>query len=195
MQNSQAMTGETVARLLQNHGAEVSSRSGRTENYSAPREFSFEVKGAFPNGLLLHVVARQYDYRDPWEAMGRVNEMVDVALLRDGVHSPLPKGYPFFQGRDEPRPCFGFAGVVREAFIENECAVAPRAVHLDVEAPAQAPEPILEYPACNGSTREKRGQLEAGLRRGVHILGHGTLFSLGCRLSRRRVLAVIQPVS
>jgi len=47
------------------------------------------------------VIARQYDYRDPWEASGRINEVVDVALLRDGIYSPLPKGYPYFQGRDE----------------------------------------------------------------------------------------------
>jgi len=77
------------------------SRGGRTENYSAPREFSFEVKGAFKNGLVLHVVARQYDYRDPWEMTGRINEVVDVALLRDGIHSELPKGYDWFQGKDE----------------------------------------------------------------------------------------------
>ena len=50
---------------------------------------------------MLHVVARQYDYRDPWEATGRVNEMVDVALLRDRTHSELPKGYNWFQGKDE----------------------------------------------------------------------------------------------
>ncbi len=95
------MTEETVREILEAAGARVMSRGGRTENYGAPREFSFEAKGAFPNGLLLHVVARQYDYRDPWEATGRVNEVVDVALLRDGAYSPLPKGYPFFQGRDE----------------------------------------------------------------------------------------------
>ena len=95
------MTEESVREMLEAAGARVMSRGGRTENYSAPREFSFEVKGAFPNGLMLHVVARQYDYRDPWEATGRVNEMVDVALLRDGAYSPLPKGYAWFQGRDE----------------------------------------------------------------------------------------------
>ena len=95
------MTEESVREIMETAGARVMSRGGRTENYSAPREFSFEVKGAFPNGLLLHVVARQYDYREPWEMTGRVNEMVDVALLRDGVYSPLPKGYPYFQGRDE----------------------------------------------------------------------------------------------
>ncbi|MHB8707924.1 MAG: hypothetical protein ACYC9I_03545 [Desulfuromonadales bacterium] len=95
------MTEESVREILESAGARVMSRGGRTENYGAPREFSFEVKGAFPNGLLLHVVARQYDYRDPWEASGRVNEVVDVALLRDGVYSSLPKGYPYFQGRDE----------------------------------------------------------------------------------------------
>ncbi|TLM64735.1 MAG: hypothetical protein FDZ69_11435 [Deltaproteobacteria bacterium] len=98
---SKPMTEESVREMLEAAGARVMSRGGRTENYSAPREFSFEVKGAFANGLLLHVVARQYDYRDPWEMTGRVNEMVDVALLRDGAYSPLPKGYPYFQGRDE----------------------------------------------------------------------------------------------
>jgi hypothetical protein len=46
-------------------------------------------------------VARQYDYRDPWEATGRINEVVDVALQRDGTFSELPKGYRWFQGRDE----------------------------------------------------------------------------------------------
>lgn len=95
------MTAESVRALFEAAGARVMARGGRTESYSAPREFSFEVKGAFANGLLLHVVARQYDYRDPWEASGRVNEMVDVALLRDGTYSSLPKGYPYFQGRDE----------------------------------------------------------------------------------------------
>ena len=95
------MTEESVREILESAGARVMSRGGRTENYGAPREFSFEVKGVFANGLLLHVVARQYDYRDPWEATGRVNEVVDVALQRDGAYSPLPKGYPWFQGRDE----------------------------------------------------------------------------------------------
>jgi hypothetical protein len=95
------MTEESVREILESAGARVMSRGGRTESYGAPREFSVEVKGAFANGLLLHVVARQYDYRDPWEASGRVNAMVDVALLRDGAHSPLPRGYAYFQGRDE----------------------------------------------------------------------------------------------
>ena len=95
------MTEESVRKILETAGARVMSRGGRTENYSAPREFSFEVKGAFANGLMLHVIARQYDYRDPWETEGRVNEMVDVALLRDGVYSELPKGYSWFQGKDE----------------------------------------------------------------------------------------------
>lgn len=101
METAKPMTEDSVREILEGAGARVMSRGGRTENYSAPREFSFEVKGVFANGLLLHVVARQYDYRDPWEAIGRVNEMVDVALLRDGSYSPLPKGYPYFQGRDE----------------------------------------------------------------------------------------------
>lgn len=95
------MTEESVRDILEAAGARTQSRGGRTENYGAPREYSFEVRGGFANGLMLHVIARQYDYRDPWEATGRVNEVVDVALLRDGIHSPLPKGYPYFQERDE----------------------------------------------------------------------------------------------
>ena len=101
MDQPEPMTEESVRKILETAGARVMSRGGRTEHYSAPREFSFEVKGAFANGLMLHVIARQYDYRDPWEAEGRVNEMVDVALLRDGVYSELPKGYSWFQGKDE----------------------------------------------------------------------------------------------
>jgi len=101
MEQSIPMTAESVQAILEAAGARVMARGGRTESYSAPREFSFEVKGAFANGLLLHVVARQYDYRDPWEASGRINEVVDVALLRGGIYSPLPKGYPCFQGHDE----------------------------------------------------------------------------------------------
>jgi len=101
MNQAKPMTEESVRTILETAGARVMSRGGRTENYSAPREFSFEVKGAFKNGLVLHVVARQYDYRDPWEITGRINEVVDVALLRDGIHSELPKGYDWFQGKDE----------------------------------------------------------------------------------------------
>jgi len=95
------MTVDSVRELLEGAGARVMARSGRSEHYSAPREFSFEVRGAFPNGLELQVVARQFNYRDPWEATGRVNDLVDVTLLRDGSFSPLPKGYPYFQGIDE----------------------------------------------------------------------------------------------
>jgi hypothetical protein len=95
------MTAESVGSLLQEAGADVMVRSGRTESYSAPREFSFEVRATFPNGLGLQVVARQFNYRDPWEAAGRVNDMVDVSLLRDGAFSPLPKGFTYFQGIDE----------------------------------------------------------------------------------------------
>jgi hypothetical protein len=90
-----------VKELLEAAGARVASRGGRSENYGAAREFTFEVKGAFANGLMLHVVARQYNYRDPWEAEGRVNDLVDVALLRDGQFSCLPKGERWFQGVDE----------------------------------------------------------------------------------------------
>ena len=95
------MTAETVGELLREAGAQVQVRSGRSENYSAPREFSFEVKALFDNGMGLHVVARQFNYRDPWEAEGRVNDMVDAMLLRDGALTPLPKGFPYFQGIDE----------------------------------------------------------------------------------------------
>lgn len=101
MDQSNPMTEESVKEILEVAGARVMSRGGRSENYGAPRDFSFEVKGAFPNGLVLHIVARQYDYRDPWEATGRINEVVDVALLRDGTYSELPKGYDWFQGKDE----------------------------------------------------------------------------------------------
>ena len=101
MNQPKPMTEESVRDILEAAGARVMSRGGRTENYSAPREFSFEVKGAFPNGLMLHVVARQYDYRDPWETSGRINEMVDVVLLKGGTFSELPKGYDWFQGKDE----------------------------------------------------------------------------------------------
>ena len=94
------MTGDSVREMLEEAGAQVMVRSGRSESYGAPRDFSFEVKAVFANGLGLHIVARQFNYRDPWEATGRVNDLVDVSLTRDGGYSPLPKGYPFFQGVD-----------------------------------------------------------------------------------------------
>ena len=95
------MTADSVRAILEEAGAEVMARSGRSESYGSPRDFSFEVKALFPNGMGLHIVARQFNYRDPWEAAGRVNDMVDVSLLRDGSYSPLPKGYPWFQGIDQ----------------------------------------------------------------------------------------------
>jgi hypothetical protein len=101
MDERKPMTVDSVRQLLEDAGANVMARSGRSDHYSAPREFSFEVRGAFPNGLEVHIVARQFTYRDPWEAAGRVNDLVDASLLKDGGYSPLPKGYPFFQGRDE----------------------------------------------------------------------------------------------
>ncbi len=94
------MTAESVSAILVEGGAQVMARPGRSDSYSAPRDFSFEVKGEFPNGMGLHLVARQFTYRDPWEAVGRVNDLVDVSLLRNGSYSPLPKGYPWFQGDD-----------------------------------------------------------------------------------------------
>jgi hypothetical protein len=101
MDEPKTMTVDTVRELLESAGARVMARSGRSEHYSAPREFSFEARGAFPNGLELQIVARQFTYRDPWEATGRVNDLVDATLRKDGDFSPLPKGYPFFQGSDE----------------------------------------------------------------------------------------------
>jgi len=95
------MTEESVRAILEKAGARVMSRGGRTENYGSPREYSFEVRAQFANGIGLHVVARQYNYRDPWEAEGRVNDLVDVALLRDGRPTELPRGQAWFQGRDE----------------------------------------------------------------------------------------------
>lgn len=96
----QPMTEETLRDLLESAGAKVMSRSGRNEHYGAPRDFSFEVKGVFANNLGLHLQARQFTYRDPWETEGRINDMVDVSLIKDGGFSELPKGYPFFQGND-----------------------------------------------------------------------------------------------
>ena len=101
MDERKTMTVDSVRELLASAGATVMARSGRSEHYSAPREFSFEVRGVFPNGLELQIVARQFTYRDPWEAAGRVNDLVDASLLKDGGFSPLPKGYPYFQGKDE----------------------------------------------------------------------------------------------
>lgn len=95
------MTAESVGEILQEAGAQVMVRSGRSDSYGSPREFSFEVKGIFDNGMMLHVVARQFNYRDPWEAEGRVNDLVDAMLLRDGALTPLPKGFPYFQGTEE----------------------------------------------------------------------------------------------
>lgn len=96
-----AMTAESVSGMLTAAGAQVAARAGRTDSYGAPRDFSFEVRAVFPNGMGLNVVARQFNYRDPWEGGGRVNDLVDVSLMRDGGFSPLPKGYPFFQGEDQ----------------------------------------------------------------------------------------------
>jgi len=101
MNERKPMTVDSVRALLESAGASVMARSGRSEHYSAPREFSFEVRGVFANGLELQVVARQFTYRDPWEATGRVNDLVDASLFKDGGYSPLPKGYPYFQGKDE----------------------------------------------------------------------------------------------
>jgi hypothetical protein len=96
-----AITAAGVKAVLEAAGAQVAAREGRTESYGAPRDFSFEVKAVFDNGMGLQVVARQFNYRDPWEGAGRVNDMVDVSLQRNGAYTPLPKGFPFFQGVDQ----------------------------------------------------------------------------------------------
>ncbi len=94
------ITEESLRNYLETLGARVMTRSGRNEHYGSPREFSFEVKAIFANGLGLHILARQYNYRDPWEAAGKVNDLVDISLLKDGVYTELPKGFAFFQARD-----------------------------------------------------------------------------------------------
>lgn len=115
MNHPETMTEELVKQWLEKAGARVMSRGGRTDNYSSPREFSFEVKAGFDNGLGLHIVARQYNYRDPWEAEGRVNDLVDVTLLQGGGTTNLPKGHAWFQGRDEEEgvDAEGLAAVIR----------------------------------------------------------------------------------
>ncbi len=94
------MSEETITLLLTKAGARVKGRSGRNEHYGSPRDFSFEIKAVFDNGLGLQITARQYNYRDPWETSGRVNDLVDAALLYQGNYSSLPKGYLYFQGKD-----------------------------------------------------------------------------------------------
>ena len=99
-EQQQPMSENSIRELLEAAGATVRSRSGRNEHYGSPRDFSFEVKAVFANGLGLQITARQYNYRDPWETSGRINDLVDVALLFQGQYSELPKGYRFFQGTD-----------------------------------------------------------------------------------------------
>jgi hypothetical protein len=96
-----AMTAETVGEMLSAAGARVAVRSGRSDSYGAPRDYTFEVRALFENGIELRITARQFNYRDPWEAQGRVNDLVDVSLLREGSYMPLPKGFAYFQGRDQ----------------------------------------------------------------------------------------------
>ena len=94
------MSEDSISALLLAAGARVKGRSGRSDHYGSPRDFSFEVRAVFPNKLALQITARQYNYRDPWEATGRVNDLVDAALLFDGNYSQLPKGYSYFQDTD-----------------------------------------------------------------------------------------------
>jgi hypothetical protein len=127
MSERNPMTVDSVRDMLEKAGASVMARTGRSEHYSAPREFSFEVRAAFPNGLELHVVARQFTYRDPWEAEGRVNDLVDASLLKDGGYAPLPKGYPFFQGVDEET---GLDEEQLQALVEAVKTVNPKLYEL-----------------------------------------------------------------
>ena len=127
MDERKPMTVDSVRELLECAGAGVMARSGRSDHYSAPREFSFEVRAAFPNGLELQVVARQFTYRDPWEATGRVNDLVDASLLKDGGFSPLPKGYPYFQGKDEES---GLDEAQLKELIECVKSVSPKLYEL-----------------------------------------------------------------
>lgn len=94
------MSEASVTAMLLAAGARVKGRAGRSDHYGSPRDFSFEVKALFSNQLGLQITARQYNYRDPWEASGRVNDLVDAALLFEGNYSQLPKGYRYFQGTD-----------------------------------------------------------------------------------------------
>ena len=96
----QPMSEEMITSYLESQGAKVRSRSGRNEHYGSPRDFSFEVRAIFPNDMGLQITARQYNYRDPWEASGRVNDLVDLTLLYNGQFSKLPRGYTYFQGSD-----------------------------------------------------------------------------------------------
>ena len=100
VEQQQPMSVESITAYLEKRQAKVRSRSGRNEHYGSPRDFSFEVRAIFPNKLSLQIIARQYNYRDPWEASGRVNDLVDLTLLFDGQYSALPQGYQHFQGKD-----------------------------------------------------------------------------------------------
>ncbi len=100
MKQPAPMSEDSVTTMLQEAGARVKGRSGRSDHYGSPRDFSFEVKAVFPNNLGLQITARQYNYRDPWEVSGRVNDMVDAALFFGGSYSQLPKGYCYFQDAD-----------------------------------------------------------------------------------------------
>ncbi len=94
------MSEDSITAMLLAAGARVKGRSGRSAHYGAPRDFSFEVKAVFPNKLALQITARQYNYRDPWETSGRVNDLIDATLLFEGNYSQLPKGYSYFQDTD-----------------------------------------------------------------------------------------------
>ena len=61
MSTDQPMTEENLQVLLEDAGAKTMSRSGRNEHYGSPREYSFEVRGVFPNQLALQITARQYN--------------------------------------------------------------------------------------------------------------------------------------
>ncbi len=114
-EQQQPMSEESIKKTLESEGARVRSRAGRNEHYGSPRDYSFEVKAIFDNGLGLQITARQYNYRDPWEASGRINDLIDIALLLNGQYAELPKGYRYFQGTDmeEGIDSLGFLDIIR----------------------------------------------------------------------------------
>ena len=139
MNQQQPMTEDGLRDYLETLGARVHSRSGRSEHYGSPRDFSFEVRALFDNSLGVQIIARQYNYRDPWEAQGRINDLVDVSLLYRGQYSELPRGYPFFQGRDTEEG-IDFSGL--QELLETVRSVPPKLFELqsltgDLKAPGE----------------------------------------------------------
>ena len=77
------------AELLAAAGAEVMSRSGRSDSYGAPRDFSFEVRGKFPNGLSLQVVAEVLEEYPDGVWLVELAALADASLVPQAVASAL----------------------------------------------------------------------------------------------------------